>query len=307
MTRLRWLIRLLGVALFAVILIIVDVPRILTYLAQADLWPIMWSNLLVFPYIAVKAWRWQVLLRSVGIRVGLVEAARLYAVGLAAGFITPGQTGEAVRAVYLGGAGHSLGRALVTVVLDRLFDLLVVGGLALWGIFVYGQVPQGQTAIIVLSLVGIVLLFVFFAWRGWQQPLGRLIVRVVPARFVRGRDPAQALGGLVLPPATLGAALAITLLSFVITYYRLYLLFVALDLHVPLVYFLASTSIAGIAAILPVTIGGVGTRDAAFIVLFSITGESQEMAVALSTLILLQQVVHWTVGFAAWVWKPTTT
>lgn len=306
MTRVRWLIRLLGVLLFVGILLLVDVPHILSYLAQADFGLVVLSNVLVVPHLATKAWRWQVLLRSVGIRIGLVEASRLYAVGQAAGFLTPGQAGDAVKAVYLRGAGHSLGRALVTVVVDRMYDLLVVGGLAVWGVFVFGQVPSGQTAMIVLFVVLIVVLFALFASHGWQQPLARVVVRVVPPRFLRGRDPQRTLEGLVLPPSALAWSFAITLISFVISYYRSWLVWAALDLYVPSEYFLAATSIAGIAAILPVTVAGVGTRDAAFVVLFAMMGYSAESAAALATLVLLHQITNWIVGFLGFIWKPVT-
>lgn len=305
MNRFRWLIRLLGLALFIAILYAVDFAHILAYLAQADFWLVALSILLVVPHLASKAWRWQTLLHGVGIDIPLLDAARLYAIGQAAGFLTPGQAGDAVKAVYLRGAGHSLGRSLVTVVVDRLYDLLVVGGLALWGIFVFGEVPQGQTVTIVAFVAGIVVLFALFASRGWQQPAARFITRVVPQRFLRGRDAQRTLEGLVLPAPTLLASFAITVMSFVISYFRSWLLFAALGLNVPLEHFLAATSIAGIAAILPVTIGGVGTRDAAFVVLFSMMGYSAESAVALSTLVLLHQITNWVVGGLAFLWKPT--
>jgi glycosyltransferase 2 family protein len=307
MQRFRWLIRLLGLALFVGILFVVDVPHLLSTLAKADFGLVALSIVLVIPHLATKAWRWQVLLRGVGIDVSLLEASRLYAIGQAAGFLTPGQAGDAVKAVYLRASGHSLGRALVTVVVDRLYDLLVVGGLAVWGIFVFGQVPQGQTAIIVLFVAGIVVLFVLFASRGWQGPLATVIKRIVPARFLKGRDPQRSLENLVLPPSTLLWSFAITIVSFVVSYFRSWLLFAALGLNVPIAYFLAATSIAGIASILPVTIGGVGTRDAAFVVLFAMMGYSKEAAVALSTLVLLHQVTNWVVGGLAFLWKPVET
>ncbi len=307
MHRFRWVIRLLGLALFVAILFVVDVPHILSTLSKANFGLVALSIILVIPHLATKAWRWQVLLRSVGINISLLEASRLYAVGQAAGFLTPGQAGDAVKAVYLRGAGYSLGRSLVTVVVDRLYDLLVVGGLAVWGIFVFGQVPQGQTAIIVLFVAAIVLLFVLFSSRGWQGPLAKVITLLVPARFLKGRDAQTTLESLVLPPAALVQSFAITVVSFVVSYFRSWLLFAALGLNVPIAYFLAATSIAGIAAILPVTVGGVGTRDAAFVVLFSMMGYGAESAVALSTLVLLHQVTNWVVGGLAFLWKPVTT
>lgn len=305
-SRYRWLLRLVGVALFLLILRAVDVSRIVQYLSGAQPLAVVLSIVLFVPHILTKAWRWQILLRQVGISLSIGEAWRLYALGLAAGTLTPGQAGEAVKAVYLRGAGHSLGRSLVTILVDRLFDLFVVGGLALWGVFALGQAPAGQIVTIVLFVAAVAVMFILLTTRGWQAPLARLARRLLPARLLAGRNLERMLSDLVLPPSTLGAALAITLLSFVVTYFRLWLFFVALHINVPFGGFLASTSMAGIAAVLPVTVAGVGTRDAAFIGAFRVLGvpNYEVAAVALSSLILLHLLTNWVVGFAAWAWKP---
>jgi len=306
MKRSRWLLRLVGLALFFLILTAVDVPRTLNYLTKANLWYVGLAVVLVVPHLATKAWRWQVLLRGIGIDIGVLEATRLYAIGQAAGVLTPGQAGDVVKAVYLKAGGHSLGRSLVTVVVDRLFDLLVVGGLALWGVFVVGRVPAGQTAMVVLLVIAIVVLFVLFSSQVWQSPLARVITLMVPDRFLKGRNPQVALEGLILPHRALLSAFAITIISFIVSYFRSWLLFAALGLYVPFDWFLASTSIAGIAAILPITVGGIGTRDAAFVVMFATVGYASESAVALSTLVFLLLVTNWAVGFLAFMWKPGT-
>ena len=304
MKRYRWLLRLLGLVLFVVILRSMDVSRIAGILAQANLWLVGLSIILVLPHLISKAWRWQVLLRGVDINIGIKEASLLYAIGQAAGVLTPGQAGDAVKAVYLKAEGYSLARSLLTSVVDRMYDLAVVGGLALWGVFVFGDVPAGQQAAIVAFVAGIIALFVLFGSHGWQAPLARLIVRVTPQRYLRGRNPQASLQGLVLPPRALLWAAAITVVSFVISYFRSWLLFAALGLHLPFQYFIAATSIAGIAAILPVTIGGLGTRDAAFVVLLGLLGYKPEVGVALATLVLLHQVTNWVVGFVAFWLKP---
>jgi uncharacterized membrane protein YbhN (UPF0104 family) len=203
MKRFRWLLRLLGLVLFVVILKSIDVSRIVSILAQANLWLVGLSIILVIPHLISKAWRWQVLLRGVDISIGLKESTLLYAIGQAAGFLTPGQAGDAVKAVYLKAEGYSLARSLVATVVDRMYDLAVVGGLALWGVFVFGDVPAGQQATIVAFVLGIIALFILFSSHGWQAPLSRLMVRLVPQRYLRGRDPRASLEGLALPPPAL--------------------------------------------------------------------------------------------------------
>jgi uncharacterized membrane protein YbhN (UPF0104 family) len=304
MKRWQWPLRALGFVLFGAVLSTLDVMGILHTLGRATPGPFFLAVVLMAPYLIAKAWRWWVLIRGFGMAVPFEEAVRLYAVGLAAGYLTPGQTGDTVKAVYLKAMGHSLTRGLASVILDRLFDLAVVGGLGLWGIFLYGAFAPGQVGAVALFAVVVLCGIGVFALPGWQAPLGRAIRRLVPPSIAGGHDVSRLVEAMVLRPGTLVTALVITLVSFVVTYTRLWLLFVALHIDLDLTYVIASTSLAGLAALLPISVGGIGTRDATLVILFAMTGHSREEAVALSTLILALNALTWPVGFIAWLWRP---
>jgi hypothetical protein len=90
-------------------------------------------------------------------------------------------------------------------------------------------------------------------------------------------------------------------------YARLYLLTAALGIQLAPLPFVAAMSLATIAALLPISLmGGIGTRDAALLLIAPIIGISSAEALALSTLILFIQLVNGIVGFAVWLLeKPT--
>ena len=62
----------------------------------------------------------------------------------------------------------------------------------------------------------------------------------------------------------------------------------------------AGASVAAMLALLPVTVGGIGTRDAAFVVIFASRGVDAEQAMALSSLILAWMLANCVLFFVVW-------
>src|ERR687885_1237687 len=142
--RLRGWLRILTVlALVALVFFFkIDLGATAALLLHADPLDIALSILLFIPFLAIKAWRWQIILRDLKVPIGMGEALRLYALGLGAGMLTPGNVGDAVKAAYFRERG--LGQAIVSVVLDRVWDVLILLLLAGSGIFLFPQIAQEQ-------------------------------------------------------------------------------------------------------------------------------------------------------------------
>src|SRR6476620_1615091 len=83
---------------------------------------------------ALRAFRWQYLLASIG-PTRFSSAFRTTVIGFAASFLLPARPGEVIRPYLLARREHlSAPAAFATVILERLLDLLVV--LLLFGVFV---------------------------------------------------------------------------------------------------------------------------------------------------------------------------
>lgn len=85
--------------------------------------------------LALRVWRWQLILRRMGHHLPWLLQARAYLAGLALSS-TPGKLGEASRALLLGAHGVPASRTLGAFLCDRLADVLAVAGIgsaaALW-------------------------------------------------------------------------------------------------------------------------------------------------------------------------------
>jgi uncharacterized protein (TIRG00374 family) len=88
------------------------------------------------------------------------------------------------------------------------------------------------------------------------------------------------------------AAISVGILSWLVAGIGCYLIALSLSLNISYWYVLISVAISSLIAILPISISGLGTREATFIFLFSIINIVPEEAVSFSLLIL------------AWTWLP---
>jgi uncharacterized membrane protein YbhN (UPF0104 family) len=95
----------------------------------------------------------------------------------------------------------------------------------------------------------------------------------------------------------------LTVLATGVVYLRLYLLVTALDIHLAAIPFVAAMSLASVAALIPVSVSGIGTRDAALMLIAPALGISPEQAIGISTLILFLSVVNGAVGLAVYLWE----
>lgn len=306
---LPWLLRLLGPALLILFLANANLAELWVTLQSAALWPIALSLLLMPPFVLIKSWRWLRIMREMGLSLDFPTAAALYTVGLFYGATTPGQAGDLLKAVYVRDRGQPLAPAMLSVVLDRLFDLLVMAALATLGIFALGQLLPSrelQGAVVVLMGLGLAALTVFLvARRPREWALTVALPRVAPRlQGTLGRWNAQ-LRTLTLRPGLVVELGLLSLGSAFFTFVRLWLLFLALGLSlVPLYVVVGASALIAVLQVLPISIAGVGVRDAVLIAILLPYGYSAEQALTLSALFLLINLEHILVGFIFSFWYP---
>ncbi|MEN9934307.1 MAG: hypothetical protein RLZZ387_886 [Chloroflexota bacterium] len=296
---LRTSLRLLGPALLVAFLLTTDLRLVWQTLQQTNLWLMLIAVLLAGPFIVAKALRWQLLLRAWRIGLPLREASALYGIGLFLGLVTPGQAGDSVKAWYLRDRGHPLSTGLASVVVDRLFDIVITGLIAASGLYFFWHLLPGN------RLPGIALVAGLLAGGAAAIALlGSRRLRGLAWRFtphlVRERLARVSLPSLHLTPRQIVVLSLVSLIGLGWTYVRTYLVFLALDTPIPIGPFVAL--IATLAIVSPISPGGVGTRDAllvlALVALLRIDpADAVVRALSISTLLLALNVENIVIGF----------
>ena len=307
----RWTTRLLGPAVLAYFLATSDLHHIASILREAR-WAPLIVSLALFPGVVVaKAWRWRRLIGELGVPApSLGRAMTLFLIGQFAGAATPGQSGDFVRAWYLREHGSALSTALFSILFDRLLDFLLLALISLVGLVAFlGVFPPALRPTILVSSLGfaavvIVAVPALMARRS-RRGLLELARRLAPVSWHQRLQRWHALlDTLEVNPAAVLALLAATIAATTVVMVRIWLLFRALDVLVPTTLLVASAALISILQTLPVSVAGVGVRDAVLVAVLAPYGYCAERALALSALFLVLVIEQMLVGFLVTMRHP---
>lgn len=303
------LLRLLGIPIFVIILLSIDLDKGLGLLRRVDLRMFFLAVSLLIPLYSLRVFRWNYLLKNQNIDYPIRSTFLVVLSSNFIGFITPGRLGELAKVVYLkSDLNTTYSRVLPTVLLDRLFDvyaLLVFGVLGLWKYSLFDRI--GVVSILFLLLV-LVLPLLMFSEKLTSGVLSGLF-RISFLKKHRERTMA-ALGSFYegirqLLSLRLTVAAVLTVAAYLVLFYCCYLLAASTAIHLDFFTVMFFVSVANILSYVPVTISGIGTRDAVFILLFSQIGKSMEEAVVFSALILVCFfILGGLAGFVCYTIKP---
>ncbi|HNQ23983.1 MAG TPA: Coenzyme F420 hydrogenase/dehydrogenase, beta subunit C-terminal domain [Phycisphaerae bacterium] len=274
-----WWWRLLGPLLLLIMLWRVGLGPCWSAVSGADPTWFLAACAMSVPALGIKAFRWQELLRAHGFTLLWRESAGIYAAGLLAGAVTPGKVGDLAKAPLLAARGVPWGTGIAASLWDRAFDGLLLFAAGAGGVLALPTLPgRGTFALatagaVVLALAGVVV-------------FRRAVARTLPSRDARWWG--------MMTVATL-AALACYFAS-------AYCCARALALPLGVVDVVAGMAVAAVLGLLPITVAGIGTRDAAFVVIFGPRGVDAEHALALSALVLAWMLVNCVLFLAVSRW-----
>jgi glycosyltransferase 2 family protein len=285
----------------AAILMGVDLAHVFELLREMDWLPFLAALGLFLSGALVRAYRWGSLVWALGVRVRWLRLVELYFVGAFFGMFLPtGVGGDAVKMYELSRDDHKASAAISSVLVDRftgLFVLFAIALLALIGGYelVTPQVRLLIALIFVLSVVAVALLLQRTWIEGWGRRLrlDRLLGRVKILRELYLS--LHLYGSAALLRAT--AASVVWNLILILGYYLLGRA-VGIDLS-PWYYFLF-VPIVSVLLLLP-SLGGLGIREGATMLLFQQVGVSEARALALALAYDVVLLVHALIGASLYV------
>jgi len=307
-----WWLRLSGLGLLAVLLTRVDLSGTVAFIWQADIGLVVAATGLLLPMIGLKTIRWRLLLTSQQIAYGVVPAFLAYLGSIFIGFLTPGRLGEFVKALHVAhDCRISIGRSLSGVLADRLFDFYMLVAIALHGLLSVAPHAVGQSAeLSILILAGGLSLSLFVFWLDAiyyrVAYLGRRLGAFGERLFSGSSWLVQMRLGLKqVSPSTLAVATLLTILAYVTLFLQAYLLATALGMSADFWVVTYAMAIGSVVTLLPISVSGLGTREAAVVAFLGIHGVPAELALGFSLLVFATfYVASGVLGAIAWWLKP---
>ncbi|GAC1663170.1 MAG: lysylphosphatidylglycerol synthase transmembrane domain-containing protein [Candidatus Limnocylindrales bacterium] len=266
----------------------VDLGRTAEILGRADLrWVAFAAGLLALD-LALRALRWQRLLRPIA-AVRYPPMLGYLLIGYLANNVLPARLGELVRSHYLGDReGISRAAALGTVVVERVVDLVAVVAIASTALLVLSVRGVVANAILVgAGVAGLLLVVVALGIVAHRLP-GADRARAVVERWPRIRDLARSLqGGLAVAgrPRTLAEALLVSAASWTVAILAFAAIGQALGVQLSIGQAALISSGVALASAVPAGPSNLGTFEFAAVEIGKAIGVPADSAFAMALLI----------------------
>lgn len=290
-----WFVVKLVVSASLLVLLIsqLGTDSLLRVVREASWWLPLAAIVMLTVQTGLSAAKWFLLLRQQGVVIGYLSLLKTYLIGNFINLFMPSVVGgDAYRAVRISRYTSGIAKALPSIIVDRVTGiaaLLFVGatGLTLLVAPDYLLLAIGAQAVVLLAIYALLI-----------GPIGRLLQRMSPGALfgiprvatmvVTALAPSAALVGVV------GLALVFQFNTVIINW--VYSLLIGID--VPLTTLLLIVPIVYLAEAVPISINGLGVREATFTVMFAEFGLPPEYGLTLGLTVSAMRYVSGIVGGA---------
>lgn len=302
-----------SVGLIAYLLSRVDLQTLWGLISGANLWLLTVALALYLMAIAVGCMKWRVLLTPLNLEVSFQDLLAYTFVGLFFGNVLPSNIGgDLVRAYGLAAASKRPEEAAISVLVDRLMGLVAFFASAvvmatltlalLGGNLGMETVVFWVLAAFALLLGGMAILF--------SRRVTRRSAFLFDLPFLQALRPTavrvfHALQAYRTQYTVLFLAVTISLSVVVITSIVQWAIAQALRLDIPALYFFLFNPLIAFVLVVPISVNGIGLKEAAFVFFFGLVGVSQDAALSISLLFHAIIVLSSLPGGLFWLRKRT--
>jgi hypothetical protein len=301
-----WVIKIAGTVLILAFLfsrIRFSTSEFLKVISSLDPWYFLLSLCGVVIILAVKSYRWKILLQGEGIDYHPFKAFSAYLASFTIGIVTPGRIGEIARLYYVReDSPVDFYEAFKTVVADRIFDLTTLFVLGTSGVLFYvkalGDLPGYMYGLIVFLTFVLLYAIAWFVINGLlkTKTFGRYHI----LKFIRDT------WFLVINKKSLKCWI-ITVMAYLVYFVTAGWIFEALKINFSLIEVAFILSIMSLVTIIPISVAGFGTREASLVILLAQYGISTESALSFSLLQFLAFFLWGAIiGTIFWILKPVS-
>jgi uncharacterized protein (TIRG00374 family) len=166
-----------------------ELGKVWQYLRAANYWWLLPGILVYFVAVWARTWRWHYLLRPVKV-IPLYRLFPVVCIGYFGNNVYPARAGEVIRAVVLRGTeGVSISTSLATIIIERVFDGLVMLIFVFLAIPFVGveHVPSIYRKTVILASVLFFTALLLFVWMAFDPRRAALAYRILADRLVPAR------------------------------------------------------------------------------------------------------------------------
>lgn len=280
-STIKKILPLTGICILIYLMMKIGIEKIIDALFTIKPLYLLLSILLLIPFILIGTHKWRLILHKQGIELDFIYLLKVFLIGFFYSTLTPGRIGDYIRVPYIKErSGRPIGICISNVLIDGFLSFMGMLILAIIGSMLL--IKHFPDLFLVISILSLFLVFIFFLFKKKERML-KIIYRLIPQKF---REKAgsefhffyeglPSIKDLIIP-------LLLGIITWIIFYSQAFIIARTFSIDVPYFYFITIYPIASLIGMIPITIGGLGTREATLIALLSIFGIPEEKVMVLS-------------------------
>ena len=305
----RYLIRLIGLFLFAVIIIRTDFTNSSALILNIDIISFLLLTLLVLPIMTFKGLRWFLIARGLNLNLKVKDSVEGLCIAQMTGFSLPGSLGDLIRVPFLKCRGNPSDRSILSLFIDAIAAAIIPYSIAVIALIEFFNLDV--TIIAAVTLFGLLLLVGGYSvyrlfkviLRPWllQARLRRIQKGGAVGRFVLNlRESIRLIG-----TSTFVIAFLVSGIAWFIYSIQGWLLAHVLLLDISWYHVALAMTLTSMVTALPVSIQGVGVREGMFLLIFSsLLGYNTTSVVLFSIILTIISLTPSVFGFISWLRDP---
>ncbi|MEK6760718.1 MAG: lysylphosphatidylglycerol synthase transmembrane domain-containing protein [Nanoarchaeota archaeon] len=289
--KLKKYLPIIGIAIFAYLLYKINLSSVLAEISNANFFYLGVASAFIILSWFTSTYKWYVIARRQKTKIPFLEAFKINLMSGFYGFVTPSRIGALIRVEYLKKFNEDkLGKGISNYVLEKIFDigsLLLLVGISS---FFFKEIISANY--LNYALVGFAIFLIFIIILRDENNT-KWLLRFFYAKFV----PAKIKNGMRdgfysfyedMPERRLFIIFFLcNIINWVVLYSIFYFIGLSVGINVSFFYFLLFMPIVTLVGQIPITINGLGTREAVMISLFGLLGIEAAKIFSMSLINLL--------------------
>ena len=267
---------LIGIFLFIYILIRIGIFQVLDEISKANLFFLLIAIFFIFISFVTSTLKWSVLAHKQKMNVPFKNAFNINLIENFYGFITPSKIGGIIRSDYLREYNDNhLGKGVSNYVLDKVLDLCSLVFLVVIFSFMFRSlIPISLFYYAALGLIFLVSCLIIFREENRSKLILRIFYRkLIPEKIKeKAKDSFYSFYQDIPKKSYFILFFLLNLLNWVVLCATIFFIGLSLGINISFFYFLVIIPIATLIGQIPITISGLGTREAIMISLFGLFG-----------------------------------
>lgn len=263
----------------------IGISKIVNSILTVQIEYFLFVTIIFFVCIITQTLKWKLILDRYKVHLPFEYILKLYLIGQFYGAVTPAKIGSFIRVPYLSEKiKKPPSECISNVMIERFIDLFVLFVLSIMGSLLLIQIFSNLfLELIVIFVLFLIAIIIFSSPNRSKKILSVLYKYIIPKKFKKyANESFHAFYEAFPRLRDLSLPLILGFVAWVLAYTQLYIFSLSLGIEIPYIYFITLYPIASIVGLIPITICGLGTREATLIFLFSFFNILPEKIIGLS-------------------------